>query len=118
LTKETELEIVKQRKLSKDMIRPLSPEALKQIKKLSVFHKTNVGEYNTLVEEIRNSIPEFSKLESTSTMEDSLERRSAQEARMAKERVGQADRADLNRYIKRDTEGDPLKLKTDSGYDK
>jgi hypothetical protein len=118
LTEETELEIVKQRKMSKDMIRPLSAESVKHIRKLSVFHRTNVGEYNTLVDEIKSSIPEFSQLESTSTMEESLERRSASEARVAKERVKEADRADLNRYIKRDTEGDPLKLEADSGYKK
>ncbi len=118
LTEDTELEITRQRKLSKDMIRPLSDESLQEIKRLSVFHRTNVGEFNSLVEEIRNSIPEFRELDSASTMEQSLERRSAQESRMAKERVQKAESTDLNRHVKRDTEGDPLKLQTDSGYEK
>lgn len=114
LEKNSQLVIQGQQKLSRDMVRPLSPEALEKIKGMTVFHKSNVLEFNTLVEEVQQNSAALQVLEGDADLEGSLadrDRRSAE-----KDTVAKARRADISKTLKRDTRQDPIKLEPDSSY--
>lgn len=63
VTRNSQLIVESNQRISRDMIRPLSSESLEAIKNIAVFHKSNVLEFNTLVDEIRGSSPELQSLE-------------------------------------------------------
>ena len=117
LSEGTQMVVDENRRISRDMVKPLGEDSLKEIKRLSVFHRTNVFEYNSMMEEIRQVTPELKELEGTDSAEASMERRTAREAKMENDNVQKAQRVDLSRHIKRDTEGDPIKLEPGSGFE-
>jgi hypothetical protein len=117
LSEGTQMVVNENRRISREMVRPLGEDSLKEIRRLSVFHRTNVFEYNSMMEEIRQTTPELKKLEGADSAESSMERHEAREARMESDNVERAQRVDLSRHIKRDTEGDPIKLEPGSGFE-
>jgi len=117
LSEGTQMVVDENRRLSKDMVRPLGKDSLQEIKRLSVFHRTNVFEYNSMMQEIRQVTPELKELQGADSAESSIERREAKDSRMETDTVQKAQRVDLSRHIKRDTEGDPIKLEPGSGFE-
>lgn len=115
LEKNAELTMRGFQKLSKDMIRPLSREALESMKKMAVFHKTNVMEFRSLMADLQKASPEMQLLESDQTLDATMDER-GQKTGLGEDSVRQAKRVDESRFIQRDTTGDPVKLKPESGF--
>ncbi len=93
--------------LSKAVIQPLSQGAIEQLKKFAVFQRSNLGEYNSLVDELKTS-EGVKGLEVSGTVQDRYVQLS-EDTRRPDETAQKARRADEN-VIKRDTTSDPLKL--------
>jgi len=115
LEKNAELTMRGFQKISKDMIRPLSREALDAMKKMAVFHKTNVMEFRSLMADLQKASPEMQLLESDQTLDATMDER-GKKTGLGEDSVRQAKRVDESRFIKRDTEGDPVKLKPEAGF--
>lgn len=115
VTRNSQIVVERNQRITRDMIRPLSSESLERIKDLAVFHRSNVLEFNSLVDEIRNNTPELESLqgsvEESATNGEAVERRAA-------EPVQRAARTDVSRHVQRDTQSDPLKLEPRSGYNR
>lgn len=117
--KNAQIVIKDQKRIERAMIQPLSDRALNAIRQLSVFQKTSVMEYNALLDEISQSTPELRVLEMDTNADDLLEEREAEDARSGgADSVRKADSVDDSKTLKRDTEGDPLKIPPSSGYSK
>ncbi len=101
-------------RISRDMVQPLSPESLRAIKNLAVFHKGNVLEFNTLVDEIRSTSPELQAMEGSV---EASSRDMSRRERGSQDVIGHAARTDVSRHVQRDTEGDPIKLSPNRSYE-
>lgn len=110
LPPESELTIRRQAKLSRDMVRPLSGNSLKQIKKMAVFHKSNVSEFQSMIDEVKAATEQLQALEGEDASGRSIEQRIEHETRRGDEKLENAKKNSADRFIQRDTEGDPLKL--------
>lgn len=117
LEKNSQLVIQGHKKLSRDMVRPLSPESLEKIKDMTVFHKSNVLEFNTLIEEVQKNSTALQVLEGEADMDATLSERDRRDADMSKDSVAKARRADVSKTLKRDTGNDPIKLEPSKSYD-
>lgn len=93
--------------LSKATIQPLSQGAIDQLKKIAVFQRSNLGEYNSLVDELKTS-EGVKGLEVSGNVQDRYVQLS-EDTRRPDESVQKTRRAEEN-VIKRDTTSDPLKL--------
>ncbi len=119
LTPDTELTIEAQRKLTGEMIRPLSSKSLRKIKKLAVFHKTNVSEFRSLMDDARDQTAQIAALEYGGGAEESLEQRDMDAVKNGSDTTVQsAQEETVDQVIKRDTKGDPVKLKAEKSYQK
>ncbi|MBL8020806.1 MAG: FecR domain-containing protein [Leptospirales bacterium] len=95
--------------LTRNAIRPLSPGALAILKRLAVFQKNNINEYNSLLDELKKS--------------DALKGIEVRESVAGKfaelsdrpEQAESARSADQN-TIKHDTSQDPLKIKPNQTF--
>ena len=117
LEKNSQLVVDGFNRINRDMVRPLSDESLKAIKSLAVFQKSNVLEFNSLLEDIRKNSPELQVLEGDASAEAAMDDRAARDAREGGlDSVNRADRADVSKTLKRDTKGDPIQLKPSSSY--
>ncbi len=117
LPPESELEIRRQSKLSKDLVRPLSPTSLQEIKKMAVFHKSNVSEFQSMIDEVKASSKQLQALEGEGASERSMEQRMEQEARLGDEKMEEAKTNSADRFIQRDTVGDPVKLEPNESFE-
>ena len=115
--KNSEIVVKKQDRLSKSMVRPLSPESLQELKKMTVFHKNNVLEFNTLVEELKQTSSELTILEGEADIDAEMARRDAKSGGLDKDSVSRARRADVSKTLKRDVRKDPIQLKPNKSYD-
>lgn len=115
LNENTQISISKEKKLAKDMIKPLSSDSLKAMQKLAVFHRSSILEFNTLAEEIKKSSPDLAKLEGESDLESSSAKRDAKTS-SAEDTVVKAGKAEVSKHVSRDTESDPVKLKPQKTY--
>lgn len=103
--------------ITRSMVRPLSRESLEEIKKLAVFHRNNITEFNTLLDEVSRITPELQILEGDATADSALGDRDSRSAdRGGLDNVDRAARADVSRTVRRDTQGDPIKLQPQSSY--
>ncbi|MEQ9363554.1 MAG: FecR family protein [Leptospirales bacterium] len=117
LEKNSQLTIDGFNRINRDMVRPLSEDSLKAIKSLAVFQKSNVLEFNSLLDDIRKTSPELQVLEGDASAETAMDDRGARDARDGGlDSVSSADRADVSKTLKRDTKGDPIQLKPSSSY--
>ena len=117
LEKNSQMTIDGFRRINRQMVRPLSDESLKEIKRLAVFQKSNVLEFNTLLDDIKQSSPELQVLAGDASADTALDDRSDREAREGGlDSVRRADRADISKTLKRDTQGDPIKLEPTTSY--
>lgn len=114
LEKNSQIAIEGNQRMTNEMVRPLSPEALDAIKKMAVFQRSSVMEFNALLDEARRSTPELVALEGGASADDSVSAREGRDGGI--DAVGQARRADLSRTLRRDTQGDPIKLQPNEGY--
>ncbi|MCE9598568.1 MAG: FecR domain-containing protein [Spirochaetia bacterium] len=94
---------------SRNAIRPLSPGSLAVLKRLAVFQKNNINEYNSLVDELKKSdvLKTIEVRESVSGKFAELSDRPEQT-----ETVRSADQ----NTIKHDTSQDPLKIKPNKTF--
>ncbi len=106
LTERGEIVIRENAKISRQMIRPLSARSLRLIKGLAVFHKNNILEYNTLVDELKKSRA-VRDLEVSETVKGRYAK--LRDSDRPKDAVRKAGRADEN-IIRKDTQGDPIKI--------
>jgi hypothetical protein len=101
-----ELSVTDKSDISKDAIRPLSKDSLSRLKKMAVFQKTQIEEYNSFIDELKQT--ETMRL--TSEEGDVNDRMTNMNDRpSAQDNTGKASTADEN-MIRRNTEKDPLKI--------
>lgn len=117
LEKNSQLTIDGFNRINREMVRPLSSDSLQTIKGLAVFQKSNVLEFNSLLEDIRKSSPELQVLEGEASADSALDERANRDAAQGGlDSVKRADRVDESKTLKRDTTGDPIQLKPSSSY--
>ena len=116
LGKGSQMQIDGFRKLTRKMVRTLSPDSLRAIKKMAVFHKTNVLEFNNMVRDLQSST-ELAALQG-GAVENRMAVRSRRVARagLGRDSVQRARRSDSSRVLKREVNRDRLKLKPNTGY--
>ena len=115
ITENSQLVIEGQRRIARDMVRPLSPESLQEIRRLAVFHRSNVLEFNRLLDDLQQSSPELTVLEGDQDIAAALEARDARGT--SGDSVERARRADVSEHLRRDTEGDPITLEPERSYE-
>ena len=104
-------------KITRDMVRGLSPKSLTTIKGLAVFHKSNVGEFNTLVEDLKSGSREIAALEGGDINVAAEERsRKTASRSLSRDTVAAARRVKEENHIKRDVDEERIKLKPNSTY--
>ncbi|MCB1307550.1 MAG: FecR domain-containing protein [Leptospiraceae bacterium] len=113
--KNSQMVIEGQRRITRNMVQPLSEDSLNAIKRMAVFHKSNVLEFNSMLDEVQQSSPELQVLEGDADVDSALEDRDRDNQA---ERVERASRADVGEHLERDTEGDPIKLEPSESYSK
>lgn len=117
LEKNSQLTIDGFNRINRQMVRPLSADSLQTIKGLAVFQKSNVLEFNSLLEDIRKASPELQVLEGEASADAALDERANRDAAQGGlDSVKRADRVDESKTLKRDTTGDPIQLKPSSSY--
>lgn len=117
LTKDMQLVIDGFQRISKEMIRTLSPESLQQIKELSLIHKSNIMEFNTLLDELRSSSPALRSGEGGSVSQEmDVKARKIGQEQISGDAVAKAQATAEDKHIKRDESSDLIKLKPTSGY--
>jgi len=115
LEKDLQIVIEGKKQITRDMIRPLSAASLQIMHRLAVLHGSSVLGFDTMAEDIRKSSPELKMLEGNVSIKGELNDREAKSVRSS-ESVEKAKQADISRHVKRDTEGDPLKLVPQAGF--
>jgi len=119
LHKNSQLVIDGFQKLTRDMVKVLDPASLRQIKRLAVFHKTNVLEFNSMVDDIRSSNKTLLSLEGGSVKEQMKAReRKISKAHQTEDSVARAEKTDEARYLKREVNQEHIKLKPNSSFQK
>ena len=117
LDRNSQLEVEGMQKLSQGLVKPLSPEALKEMKKLTLNHKSNSLEFNTLVQELEQSSEALgSTVGGNSAGELKVRRRQMDRDRMASDTVAKAKETQDSSVLKREVNADNLKLKPKAGY--
>lgn len=107
-----EILIRKGQTLTQDMIRPHSKESLELIKRLAIFQKNNILEYNSLVEELKTS-EVIQGLEVNESVSDQYARLNDEETEStAPEKTRKAE----ENTIRRDTKDEQLKLPANRQY--
>ncbi|MBX7058546.1 MAG: FecR domain-containing protein [Leptospirales bacterium] len=101
-------------RMTREMVRPLSRDSLDAIKKLAVFQRSNVMEFNALLDEARQATPEIVAMDVGASAEQSVSSRESRDGGL--DAVGAARQADLSRTLRRDTQGDPIQLQPNQGY--
>ncbi|MCB1173089.1 MAG: FecR domain-containing protein [Leptospiraceae bacterium] len=117
LEKNSRLVVQKQQKLSRDMVQELSPENLKKMQDMTVFHKSNVLEFNTLIDELQQKSSAMTVLEGETDLEAEMARRDRENSNQETDSVRRAERADISKTLKRDTRNDPLKIEANKSYE-
>ncbi|MCB1166507.1 MAG: FecR domain-containing protein [Leptospiraceae bacterium] len=102
-----EITVKKGQKITGADVQPLSQEALARMKDMAVFEKNRILEYNTFLDELNDS-KWMEDLQVESSVSEKMDNLDNQANRPA-DRVVKAQRAEEN-VIRRDTEGDPLKI--------
>lgn len=101
-----ELSVTDKRDISKESIRPLSRESLEHLKEMAVFQKTQIEEYNSFIEDLK----ETDAIKMTREEGDVKEQvANIKDRPSSQDNTGRASTADEN-MIRRNTEKDPLKI--------
>ncbi|HNJ04490.1 MAG TPA: hypothetical protein PLB73_09580, partial [Leptospiraceae bacterium] len=112
LSEPGELSIRSGQDISDKAVRPLSKESLAALKKLAVFQRNTIMEYNSLLDEIKSS-DAIKGVEINGSTDDKIAQLKDETARPEKgERVRRAD----ENTIKRDTKKDPLKIEPNKTF--
>ncbi len=118
LDRNSQLEVEGMQKLTRDQVRTLSPEALKEMKRLSLDHKSNSLEFNTLVQELEKAAEgqDSATNGGSASQEIGVRKRRMDGDRMATDTVTKAKQREDGSVLKRDVNADELKLKPKEGY--
>lgn len=118
LDKDSQIEINGMQRLSREMVRTLSPESLQQIKRLTVNHKSNSLEFNTLVGELEQANPALAarSVGGDTGKEINVRRRQMDQRRTGTDTVARANRTRDSSVLKREVDPNHIKLKPKSGY--
>jgi len=112
LEKQAEVTIIRDSDLTSSAVRPLSKESLAALKKLAVFQRNNIKEYNALLDQIKG-VESLKGIVIQDTVSDKFAQLNDETSRPeVAERVRSAD----ENTIKHDTSQDPLKIKPNKTY--
>ncbi|MBW7857179.1 MAG: FecR domain-containing protein [Leptonema sp. (in: Bacteria)] len=112
LDQKGELSVTEKTKMSKEAIRPLSKESLTQLRKMAVFQKSEIEEYNSFIDDLQDT----ETLRMTREEGDINERLAEIKDRpSAQDNTRKATTADEN-TIRRNTEKDPLKIQPQKSF--
>jgi hypothetical protein len=107
-----ELSVTDKSNISKEAIRPLSKESLDHLKKMAVFQKTQIEEYNSFIDDLK----ETTAIKMTREEGDVKEQVAAIKDRpSSQDNTGKASTTDEN-LIRRNTEKDPLKIQPQKSF--
>lgn len=115
LDKKGELSVTDKSDISRQAIKPLSKESLAALKKMAVFQKTQIEEYNSFVDELKGS----ETIRSVSEEGDAAEKVNevVNKRPSGQDSTGKANSADEN-LIRKNTDKDPLKIQPDKSFKK
>lgn len=115
MDKKGELSVTDRSEVSKQAIKPLSKESLAALRKMAVFQKTQIEEYNSFIDELKGS----ETLRSVSEEGDALERVKEVTSKRpsGQDSTGKANAADEN-LIRKNTDKDPLKIQPEKSFKK
>lgn len=112
LSKNRELRIEKNQKLTDKLIRSLQNDSLSEMKELIVLHKNETFEYGKLVEELKSSSEELKILSQSGSVEEvraEFQKREA-DRNNADEVTKTAKVVNETKYIQQDVQKEKLKL--------
>ena len=112
LDKPAEVVIKANADFNEKSVQKLSPRSLKTIKKLAVFHKNNILEYNALIDELKKDSA-IKGLEVSETVTGRYAK--LRDEDRPSESLKKAGRAD-EKLIKKETSGDPIQLEGKKDY--
>lgn len=115
MDKKGELSVTDKSEVSKQAIKPLSKESLAALRKMAVFQKTQIEEYNSFIDELKGS----ETLRSVSEEGDASERVKEVTSKRpsGQDSTGKANAADEN-LIRKNTDKDPLKIQPEKSFKK
>lgn len=115
MDKKGELSVTDKSEVSKQAIKPLSKESLAALRKMAVFQKTQIEEYNSFIDELKGS----ETLRSVSEEGDASERVKEVTSKRpsGQDSTGRANAADEN-LIRKNTDKDPLKIQPEKSFKK
>jgi len=107
-----ELSVTQKGNISKEAIRPLSKESLDHLRKMAIFQKSTIEEYNSFVDDLKDTEAMKLTRESGDVAEEIVK---VQNRPSSQDNTGKATTADEN-MIKRNTEKDPLKIQPEKSF--
>ncbi|TGM08943.1 iron dicitrate transport regulator FecR [Leptospira barantonii] len=112
LSKNRELRIEKNQKLTDKLIRSLQKDSLTEMKELIVLHKNETFEYGKLVEELKSSSEELKILSQSGSVEEAKAELQKREANRnnADEVTKTAKAVNETKYVQQDVQKEKLKL--------
>lgn len=111
LEKNTEITVPGKKTIQKDWIKPLGKDSLTELKDLIVFHESNIGGYENLVEELKKGSRELSELNSAGNFEDTKEALIKSSANRASDEIRRkAELKDESKFLQKDISKEKLKL--------
>nr|AID56208.1 LipL45 protein [Leptospira sp. GIMC2001] len=111
LSKNSELNVPGNKKLSQDLVKPLGKNSLGDLKDIIVFHKSNIGGYENLVNELKNTSSELSALDSSGSLDEMQDRLQKSSSKTQSDEIKKlATETDESRYLKKDIAKEKIKL--------
>jgi len=111
LGKGSEVTIPGSTKLKQELVKPLGEKSLEELKGSIVFHKSRIGGFENLVDELKKNSRELAELDSSGSLEDAKsELQKSAASKSSDEILKTAKQADETKYLKKDISKEKLKL--------
>jgi hypothetical protein len=111
LGKGSEVTVPGSKKLNQELVKPLGNKSLEELKGSIVFHKSRIGGFENLVDELKKGSSELSKLDSSGSLKEAKsELQKAAASKSSDEILKTAKQADETKYLKKDISKEKLKL--------
>jgi hypothetical protein len=109
--KGSEVSVQGDHKLKQDLVKPLGEKSLNELKGSIVFHKSSIGGFENLVDELKKNSQELSELDSSGSLEESQNSLKKSSSNTGSDEIRKAAKqADETKYLKKDISKEKLKL--------
>lgn len=111
LGKGSEVTVPGSTKLNQELVKPLGTKSLEELKGSIVFHKSRIGGFENLVDELKKGSRELAELDSSGSLENAKsELQKSAASKSSDEILKTAKQADETKYLKKDISKEKLKL--------